>query len=542
MPTSERQPVRDFPLSWVTPRAGLWTIIAVSTLLRLAWAMSLGAAIDEPYYLQYIQHLDWSYFDHPPMVALVGLPGVKLAGDAFSVFGLRVGFIAMFAGSTWLMARLATRFFGPRVGVLAALMLNASGYFGMAVGTIALPDGPLLFFWLLTLELLAAALDEPDRLRFWLGLGVAWGGAMLSKYHAVLLPAGALIYLALRPSSARCLRKPGPYLAAMIGLVMFAPVIRWNAAHGWASFLFQGGRASASTGLRLDHLAVAIGSEALYLFPWLWIALVITLVKYLRRGPRNWDKGEAFLISQALPALILFHAVASFQRIMPYWPLFGFISIMPLLARDWAKSLESRRGFARLGLTAFATAPIALAAMIIAQLQFGLFEDGQGRLFGLIATQDDPTVELITFDQVADELKRRGILDEPRTFLFTDSWDRSSRLELAVRGKAPVTCYNLEARSYGFWSSPEEWVGRDGIFIEHERRPGQQSHYKTFFRKYEPIGTVPIMRRGILVQEVYLYRGTEQTWPFPFDGRLRTSKALSKPAQSALSGEPPKRR
>ena len=118
--------------------------------------------------------------------------GLALTGDAFSVFGLRIGFIILFAGSTWLMARLTARFYGPRAGVLAALALSASGYFGMAVATIAQPDGPLLFFWLLTLDRLAVALDDPDRLAPWLGVGVAWGGAMLSKYHAVLLPAGAL--------------------------------------------------------------------------------------------------------------------------------------------------------------------------------------------------------------------------------------------------------------------------------------------------------------------------------------------------------------
>ncbi len=73
--------------------------------------------------------------------------------------GLRLGFIALFAGSTWLMARLTSRYYGPRAGVLAALALNATGYFGMAVGTIAQPDGPLLFFWLLTLDRLAVALD-----------------------------------------------------------------------------------------------------------------------------------------------------------------------------------------------------------------------------------------------------------------------------------------------------------------------------------------------------------------------------------------------
>ena len=221
MLTPAEQPVfdREREGSRFTARHALWALIGVSTILRLVWAASLGAAFDEPYYFQYIQHPALSYFDHPPMVALVGAMGLALTGDAFSVFGLRVGFIVLFAGSTWLMARLTARFYGPTAGVLAALALSASGYFGMAVATIAQPDGPLLFFWLLTLDRLAVALDDPDRLVPWLGVGVAWGGAMLSKYHAVLLPVGALLHMVFWPQARRCLRKPGPYLAAAIGLI-----------------------------------------------------------------------------------------------------------------------------------------------------------------------------------------------------------------------------------------------------------------------------------------------------------------------------------
>ena len=230
-----------------------------------------------------------------------------------------------------------------------------------------------------------SALDNPDRLPPWLGLGVAWGGAMLSKYHAVLLPVGAVLYLILRPQARRCLRKPGPYLAVAIGIALFSPVIGWNASNGWASFLFQGGRALASTGLRPDHLAVAVGAEALYLFPWLWAGLVVILVRLTRRGPWDWDDGETFLVSQAVPALMLFHAVASFQRIMPYWPLFGFVSLIPLLGRDWAQALEARPAALRRWLAVATVTPVVLAAMVSAQARLGLFGDGQGRLLGLIA-------------------------------------------------------------------------------------------------------------------------------------------------------------
>ena len=148
--------------------------------------------------------------------------------------------------------------------------------------------------------------------------------------------------------------------------------------------------------------------------------------------------------------------------------------------------------------------------------------------------KNDPTVDLICWDQVATELERRGLLSEPGTFLFTDSWERSAHLALATRGKAPVACYNLEPRSFNFWSTPEEWVGRDGIFVEADRRPGQLAHYDNFFRSYQSIGKVPIVRNGAVLHEVYLYRGTYQTWGFPFDGRLRAKSprltAVGQPA------------
>ena len=62
----------------MTSRRALWTLIAVSGLLRLAWSASLGLGNDEAYHYLFTVHPDWSYFDHPPMTALVERAGLTL--------------------------------------------------------------------------------------------------------------------------------------------------------------------------------------------------------------------------------------------------------------------------------------------------------------------------------------------------------------------------------------------------------------------------------------------------------------------------------
>src|SRR3954463_1632481 len=116
----------------MTTRRALWGLIVISGLLRLALASSLGLGNDEAYHYLFAVHRDWSYFDHPPMLAAVERLGIAPAGGAGSAFSLRLGFILLFAGSTWLMARLTERHYGPRAGFLAALALNATAYHSSA--------------------------------------------------------------------------------------------------------------------------------------------------------------------------------------------------------------------------------------------------------------------------------------------------------------------------------------------------------------------------------------------------------------------------
>ncbi len=505
----------------MTSRGALWVLIVVSTALRLIWASSLGVGYDEAYHYLFSVHLDWSYFDHPPMVAAIESIGLALGGGTVSPLTLRLGFIGLFGGSTWLMARLTSRFYGPWAGFIAALLLNTTAYFGAAASVFALPDGPLLFFWLLTLDRLAAALTSPDRLRPWIGVGLAWGGALLSKYHAILLPFGAFGFLVLEPSARPWLRRAGPYLALAIGLAVFSPVLGWNAAHHWVSFGFQGGRA-VEEGLRFrpDALLGAVLGQAAYLLPWIWVFLVVTLVRKTRELFHGTSEADRFLLCQAIPPLALFLLVACFRPLLPHWSLVGMLPVFPMLAGDWASRWVAEGPRIRRRLAIFTVLPLILATLVVVQTRTGVLQKGGQGTLGLLEVSRDPTLDTYGWDQVAAELQRRGLLDQPGTFLFTSRWYHSGQLAFALQGREPVLCYSPKG-SHGFaqWSRPEQWVGRDGILVVVNPSTVEPQVYERWFERIEPLGRFDVQRAGAAVRQVWLYRCVRQTRPFPFDGQ-----------------------
>ena len=80
-------------------------------------------------------------------------------------------------------------------------------------------------------------------------------------------------------------------LGVAVAGLLFLPVIVWNAQHEWAQFAFQGGRARMT---HLDLLAplVTLAGQAIFILPWLWVPLVISLARAAARGPRKNGAGS----------------------------------------------------------------------------------------------------------------------------------------------------------------------------------------------------------------------------------------------------------
>lgn len=499
-------PVGAAPSAALAPRVALLALVVVSGLLRLAWCAALEPTNDEAYHFLYSQHLALSYFDHPPMTAWVETVGLTLCGGWVHPLSLRLGFIAMFAGATVVLYRWTARFFGEWAGFYSALFLNLSGYYAIA-GGFALPDSPYLFFSLLTMWAASeAVLGEPKRLLPWVWVGLAFGAAFLSKYHAVFLPAGVVLYAILTPGARRLLWSPGPYLAVLIGFAMFSPVILWNAENGWASFRFQGGRA-VGAGFRPEGLVAAFVGPIGYLLPWVWALMVGVLAANLRRF-RSQSGPERLMVLWSLIPMTAFTAVACVRWVLPHWPLIGFVPLYPLIGKVWADYAAGNPERSRTWLKRMAVALVVIVAFALVQARFGI----------VTFPGKDPIADASGWTSVERELAARGLLDDPKTFLVTTRWFDSGQLAFAVRDRIPVLCYNAaDARGFAFWSKPEQWVGWNGLLVS--TTPADEKEIELlslFFEKVQPVAEFSMTRGGTPFRPVKVWRLEKQKVGFPF--------------------------
>ena len=213
--------------------------VAALVLLRLVAAAWTPLTFDEAYYWIWSKHLALGYYDHPPGVALVIRLGTMIAGD--TEFGVRLVSILLALPMSFAVYRTAEILFGgQRVAATATILLNVT--LMAAVGTlIVTPDSPLLIASSFVLFFLAKVL-ESGRGAWWLAVGAAAGAALASKYTAMFFGAAILIWLISSPKLRTWLVSPWLYLGGLVALIVFSPVILWNADHGWVSFIKQLGR------------------------------------------------------------------------------------------------------------------------------------------------------------------------------------------------------------------------------------------------------------------------------------------------------------
>jgi 4-amino-4-deoxy-L-arabinose transferase-like glycosyltransferase len=309
----------------------MWLIVLALVAIRLVAAAYTPLAFDEAYYWTWSQHLAGGYLDHPPMVALVIRLGTVVAGD--TEFGVRLVSILLALPMSWAVYRTTAILFGSRhMAATAAILLNVT--LMAAVGTmIVTPDAPLMVassFVLYTL----AKMAETGRGAWWLGVGVAVGLALLSKYNALFFGPAILIWLIAVPKLRRWLVSPWPYLGGIVAFALAAPVIVWNAEHHWVSFAKQFGRARIAH-FTLRYIAEVVPTQFLFATPLVFILGAMGLHAMTKRegGP---PASRAMINAFVWTTLAYFAWHALHDRVEANWlaPIYPAFAIAAAVAAD----------------------------------------------------------------------------------------------------------------------------------------------------------------------------------------------------------------
>ena len=482
----------------------LWLLIGCFTLLRLVLAATVPLLPEEAYYWTWSRYLAGSYFDHPPLASYAIAATTAVLGT--SAFAIKMAAVLWSLGCNVLWMRLlldAYRDVGRTAWTLLALNLTIV-YEALGVG--ATPDGPLLFCWTGAIWALTR-LAVTARGEWWYAFGMFAGLACISKYTGALLFVVAGVFLVIAPAQRRWLLRPQPYLAVLVAVVLFSPVLLWNAEHGWASLAFQSTRRFAEMdGFRPRYLAALVATQMLVVTPYLFVvalAAVGTSVRRLARGVLS-DTDLALLLSGLLP-LVLFVAVSIASNSKVQWLAPAWWSLICLGVGDVMGT--SRRSRLRAGLASSALLLAAAAAIVLVP---------SIPLPVRANTWDGWRMVAARVDKLEAGLHAQGV----ESFVFTPDYRGSSMLWFFRDGHRRTYAQDIlgeRALQYDYFPQERALRGATGLFVTsaQSRLDFDEARLRRHFRSVELADTVQAGSDGQADRRFEIWRCTGYLGPHP---------------------------
>lgn len=488
-------------------RRAVLLLIAVATVLRLGLAAITDLGLDEAYALAVSRQFQLSWFDHPPLAFWIAGAMQALFGLGVPDVLLRLPFILLSAVTTWLLYRVTELHFGERAALWAAVLFTVAPFFFLSAGSWVVPDGPLIFALMLaSLALSRIVLDERKNGHWadWLLAGVALGLALLSKYHAALFAVGALIYFAVHPRMRTWLGRPQPYVAALVALVLFSPVIVWNAQNEGASFAFQLGRGAAVGHASLAIIVRLFLTEAAYLLPTTALLLVAVIGWIIVRRPEP-RRSIGFVLALGLPIVLVLDANRFWTwQAYPHWAMPGWMLLLPLVGAMLAAAQDRWR----MAGPALAIASLLQFAAVLAAVVL-LLSDFRIRQSGI----DSFRVEAGSWSGIAAGVAEAGAV-EGTSFFVTRRWSDGARVAEALRVPLPTQVFEDEGRGFEWTTDQTQLLGTDALIV---LRPGETdqmlARYAGYFESFEPVGTFPIEAGNPNLMQVTRGRNLLKPWP-----------------------------
>ncbi|TWP29563.1 glycosyltransferase family 39 protein [Apibacter muscae] len=301
-----------------------YIFLLILLIFNLLHAYTLPLIDDEAYYWVWSNHLDFGYYDHPPMVAVF----IKI-GSFFLKNELGVRLISCFSNILFYIIWL--KILNPKTINENYLFLGLFGSTAIFNGMsfVATPDVPLLLFGSLFLWRWKCFINKYNALNsIFLGLSMAL--TMYSKYHGAIL-----IIFTLLPSIPIFYKNKWFYFSILLALILYIPHLVWQYNHNWVSIEYHlfGRNKKEINGF----------PTAAWLLGLMLIANPLLLYFYgkslLKKYDSLWIKSLQWISIGTIAFFFLF----SFKRIIqPQWNLIVYLAIIPLTYLKY-KSLNNKR-------------------------------------------------------------------------------------------------------------------------------------------------------------------------------------------------------
>ena len=493
---------------------------------------------DEAEYWSWSRRLDWSYYSRGPLIAWV----IRLGTEAFGRLSLAMTDSLMFAArlpavlmgglTAWGVFRLAEMTTGSRrAGLSATLLLPALPVFAIG-GVIITSDTPLVCCWT-WMAVWALRAIRSDDLRAWVLAGVLGALGVLAKYSILALPASIGLFLVLSPRHRRQLRRPGFWAMAMICVALgMAPILAWNASHGWAGagqLASRLGLSDRSTWGSLGPLLDFLGAEAGVLGGVWWIAGIAALVGAVREalGKTNPSAGEApdregSLYLLCLWAVIWVACVAAslLGETEANWMVPGYVSLVILIGRRMGDAFARGGRRARAYGAAWCVSVAAIVAIHHTDWFYPIlarYVPAPSQRWAVPLRLVDVTARLRGHQELARVVGRkletlRAGGDSP--FVITPTYALTSTLSFYLPGQPETYCLSWNfgmtqdpVNQHDLWhpnprTDPGPFLGRSIVVVEDANMPPSYSTHlvrKNVVGRIEPIERIEVKERGATV-------------------------------------------
>jgi 4-amino-4-deoxy-L-arabinose transferase-like glycosyltransferase len=486
--------------------------LLVLTLLHL-WMIASGRwplSADEAHYWEWSRRLDWSYYSKGPMVAYLIAAGTRLG--AATEFWVRLPAVLLGTATAAIAYVLARRTFPEdRPAFLSLVFLGVMPLY--AVGAVLMTiDAPFVCCWGLAWLCLSRVKGQQGELA-WYAAGVVFGLGLLAKYTMFMLVPCVALWLASSPRLRPWFRRQEPYLAAALGLLIFSPVIVWNARHGWYSMrhvLIQaGGGADRSIWAALLGGPEFFGSQVGVVSPLLFGLLVVGVVWAWREGIRRERDDLTLLVCASVPVFLFFQLWSFFSKVQANWAAHAYLTAVVAAAgwcQTWMRTGVGRRS--RQHLHRYLLAAILLPAAFLSVAFVPELLEWTG--FRIPPALDLVAKRLRGWPELGQAVGRAMARVPGPLFLVADHYQIASQLAFYVPGHPTVYNANFGRRmnQYDVWGGWEQLPGRDGVIVLQGivAPPGD---LREAFRTLEPLETVTVTDRGRRLREFTILWGRE---------------------------------